>query len=292
MSASTRSKPASATSPATGDAEAPASRDTTEIELEVSRQRAIAWAIGGTIGGILMILKLGRVGVWAGYAVLAWGIVRAVQLALTIIYPPGTIKVSPTEVVLPRGAHRPNPLKLAPKDVTAVYFLRRSVPWNKSSPVLVIEVGDKAHIFPRDRFPLPAYSSSTNPNGGGLSTTCGRPSAPRACSISAALPSALACAKSHGPPCSPGSSSMRGRPTLASPARTPTMPALPTSFSASFHGFCTPTTTSPLWPRASASSPSGGDAAATARYAASSAGTSCGHESIGSTSRLPSRSSP
>lgn len=152
MSASTRSKPASATSPATGDAEAPASRDSTEIELEVSRRRVIAWAIGGTIGGILMILKLGTVGVWGGYAVLAWGIVRAVQLALTMIYPPGTIKVSPTQVVLPRGAHRPNPLVLAPKDVTAVYFLRRSVPWNKSSPVLVIETGDKAHTFPRDWF--------------------------------------------------------------------------------------------------------------------------------------------
>ena len=155
MSASTRSKPASATSPATGDADAPAStgsQATTEIELEVSRQRTIAWAIGGTIGGVLMILKLGTVGVWGGYAVLAWGIVCAVQLALTMIYPPGTIKVSPTEVVLPRGAHRPNPLTLAPKDVTAVYFLRRSVPWNKSSPVLVIETGDKAHIFPRDWF--------------------------------------------------------------------------------------------------------------------------------------------
>ena len=136
-----------------GDAtDAPVARDTTEIELEVSRQRTIAWAIGGTIGGVLMILKLGTVGVWAGYAVLAWGIVRAVQLALTIIYPPGTIKVSPTEVVLPRSVHRPHPLHVAPKDVTAVYFLRRSVPWNKSSPVLVIELGDKAMAFPRDWF--------------------------------------------------------------------------------------------------------------------------------------------
>src|SRR3954469_23214665 len=125
MSSSTRSNPASATSPATGDADAPAAtaRDTTAIELEASRQRPIAWAIGGTIGGVLMILKLGTVGVWAGYAVLAWGIVRAVQLALTIIYPAGTIRVSSNEVVLPRGVHRPNPLKVAPKDVTAVYFL-------------------------------------------------------------------------------------------------------------------------------------------------------------------------
>jgi hypothetical protein len=101
---------------------------------------------------VLMILKLGTVGVWGGYAVLAWGLVRAVQLAMTIIYPPGKIRVSANEVVLPRAAHRPNPLKVAPKDVTAVYFLRRSVPWNKSSPVLVIELGEQAMAFPRDWF--------------------------------------------------------------------------------------------------------------------------------------------
>jgi hypothetical protein len=153
MSILPRFKAASPSSPATGaETDAPAARDTTEIELEVSRQRVIAWAIGGTIGGVLMILKLGTVGVWAGYAVLAWGIVRAVQLALTIIYPPGTIKVTRSEVVLPRAPHRPNPIKVAPKDVTAVYFLRRSVPWNKSSPVLVVELGDKAMAYPRDWF--------------------------------------------------------------------------------------------------------------------------------------------
>lgn len=99
-----------------------------------------------------MILKLGIVGVWAGYAVVGWGLFRAVQLAMTFIYPAGTICVTHSEVVLPRGAHRPNPLELAPKDVTAVYFLRRSVPWNKSSPVLVIELGERALTFPRDWF--------------------------------------------------------------------------------------------------------------------------------------------
>jgi hypothetical protein len=36
--------------------------------------------------------------------------------------------------------------------VTAVYFLRRSVPWNRSAPVLVIELGPKAMAFPRDWF--------------------------------------------------------------------------------------------------------------------------------------------
>jgi hypothetical protein len=36
--------------------------------------------------------------------------------------------------------------------VTASYFLRRSVPWNRASPELVVELGDKAMAIPRDWF--------------------------------------------------------------------------------------------------------------------------------------------
>jgi len=92
------------------------------------------------------------VGVWAGYVLVALGLFRAYQLVMSYRYPAGTIVVSERQVSLPRGLHRPRPLEVAPKDVTAVYFLRRSVPWNRSAPVLVIEVGDKAMTFPRDWF--------------------------------------------------------------------------------------------------------------------------------------------
>src|SRR5437868_931870 len=109
MSTSTKSKSASQSSPATGaETEAAPSRaDAIEIGLEASRQRQIAWAIGGTIGGVLLILKLGTVGVWAGYVVIAIGLYRAWELAQTFLHPAGTIVVSDTEVVLPRGLHRP-----------------------------------------------------------------------------------------------------------------------------------------------------------------------------------------
>src|SRR5213075_2017709 len=99
MSSSTKSKPASASSPATGgetnadkaDAakasktdkseskgkggknESSGRRDVVEVELEHSRQREIAWAICGTIGGILLVFKLGTVGVWGGFALIAYG---------------------------------------------------------------------------------------------------------------------------------------------------------------------------------------------------------------------------
>lgn len=123
-----------------------------EIELEVSRQRAVGWAVFGTLLGGLLIWKLGTVGVWVGIALIAIGAYRAFQLVQTFLYKPGKIVVSEREVVLPRGLCLPRPLVVAPEAVTAVYFLRRSVPWNRSAPVLVIELGPKAMAFPRDWF--------------------------------------------------------------------------------------------------------------------------------------------
>ena len=159
-----RSKPASASSPETGRAkdtketsyrhEDPkrAPLETVEIELEVSRQRWISWTIGGIIGGALLIWKLGTVGVWVGYVLIALGLFRGYQLAMSFLHPPGKFVISEDKVSLPRGVHRPRPLVLEPSAVTAAYFLRRSVPWNRSAPVLVVELGEKAMAFPRDWF--------------------------------------------------------------------------------------------------------------------------------------------
>lgn len=128
------------------------SGEAVEIELEMSRQRQIGWTVFGVIVGSLLIWKLGTVGVWVGVVLVAIGLYRAFQLVQTFLYPPGTIVVTDREVTLPRGLCLPRPLKVAPKDVTAVYFLRRSVPWNRSAPVLVVELGPKAMAFPRDWF--------------------------------------------------------------------------------------------------------------------------------------------
>lgn len=118
----------------------------------MSRQRWIGWTIGGIVGGILLTLKLGTVGVWAGYIVIAIGLFRAYQLVMSFVHPAGKIIVGPKQITLPRGAHRGNPYVLAPSELGAVYFLRRSVPWNRSAPVLVVETGDRALAYPRDWF--------------------------------------------------------------------------------------------------------------------------------------------
>lgn len=154
MSPSTRSKPASPSSPETGRDKSSAApgRGAVEIELEVSRQRWITWTIGGIVGGALLVAKLGTVGVWVGYVLIALGLFRAYQLAMSFRYPAGKFVISEDKVSLPRGAYRPQPIEVEPSAVTASYFLRRSVPWNRSAPVLVIELGDKALAYPRDWF--------------------------------------------------------------------------------------------------------------------------------------------
>jgi hypothetical protein len=161
MSSSTKSKPASQTSPETGaDNKRPfreedperAPIETVEIELEVSRQRWIAWALGGTVGGAMLIWKLGTVGVWAGYVLIALGLFRGFQLVMSFVHKAGTFVITPKTITLPRSAHRPNPLVLEPSAVTAAYLLRRSVPWNRSAPVMIVELGDKAMVYPRDWF--------------------------------------------------------------------------------------------------------------------------------------------
>jgi hypothetical protein len=122
------------------------------IEFEVSRQRSIAWTtIGGVIGGLL-IWKLGTVAVWGGIVLVAFAAYHAWNLAQTLLYAPGTIVVSDREVSLPRGLCMSRPVRVARKDITAAYFLRRSVPWNHAAPVLIIELGTKAMAFPRDWF--------------------------------------------------------------------------------------------------------------------------------------------
>jgi hypothetical protein len=175
-----RSKPVSQSSPETGDArdearehaakdaakdatkDAPAkegaragkgaSASKLSIELEVSRNRYAGWTIFGLVFGALLIWKLGTVGKGVGVVLMVLGALRGWQLIQTFMHAPGTIVVGEDEVVLPRGICVPHPLRVPPKDVTAVYFLRRSVPWNRSAPVLVVELGPRALAFPRDWF--------------------------------------------------------------------------------------------------------------------------------------------
>jgi hypothetical protein len=135
-----------------GDAPVRSRGESVSIELEPSRQRMISWTIFGIIFGALLVWKLGTVAVWAGWVLIAIGLYRAYQLLMSFVHPAGTIEVHADTVSLPVGLHKAKPLTVKLADVTAVYFLRRSVPWNRAAPVLVVELGPRALLYPRDWF--------------------------------------------------------------------------------------------------------------------------------------------
>lgn len=123
-----------------------------EIELEVSRGRWMSWTLGGGAIGGLLIWKLGTLGVWGGVVLVAIAAHHAWRLLQTFLYPPGTIVVSDHEISLPRGPYKPRPVMARRSDITAAYVLRKSVPWNRVPPVLIVELGATAMVFPRDWF--------------------------------------------------------------------------------------------------------------------------------------------
>lgn len=129
-----------------------ASGETVTVQLEAPRRRLINWAIFGIGFGAVIVWKLGTVGVWTGWVLIALGVYRAYLLAMTLIYPAGTIEIRDNKIVLPRRIHRPHPLVVEPGAIAAVYFLRRSVPWNRAAPVLVVELESRALLYPRDWF--------------------------------------------------------------------------------------------------------------------------------------------
>jgi hypothetical protein len=118
----------------------------------VSRGRTAGWAAFGILFGALLAWKLGTVAGWVGIVLITIGVFRLWEVAQSFLNPPGTILVTDTQVTLPRGLSLGKPLQIAPSDITAVYFLRRSVPWNRSAPVLVVELGAQAVAYPRDWF--------------------------------------------------------------------------------------------------------------------------------------------
>lgn len=146
MSTSTKSEAASPDSPPSGSPTAVA------VDFEVYRGSWIGWLVIGAVLGVLLLLNLGTIGRWMGVLLLLYAVWNGVKLAQSLLHKPGTIEVSADRIVVPRGLCRGNPLVLKPADVSAAYFLRNSVPWNRSAPLLIIEAQQEAHSFPRDWF--------------------------------------------------------------------------------------------------------------------------------------------
>jgi hypothetical protein len=129
-----------------------ASGERLEIGLEHARWRHLSWVIAGIIGGAILIWKMGTVAQWVGVGLIGLGIWSAIGFVRTMLFEAGTIVVDGAKVVLPRGVCRGKPDEIDRTSVKHAYLLRRAVPWTRAAPVLVIEAGDRAYLFPRDWF--------------------------------------------------------------------------------------------------------------------------------------------
>ena len=145
-----------------------------DITLESSVQGMAAWTVFELGFGALLIWSLGTVGAWVGVVMIVHGAFRLAELISLLAGSPGRLVVGDRVVRLPRGRTAARSFEVAPADVTAAYFLRRSVPWNHAAPVLVVELGHHALTYPRDwfgseadqRHAIHALLSGIAPSGG------------------------------------------------------------------------------------------------------------------------------
>ena len=122
------------------------------ITLEHARTRHLGWAAFGLLVGALIITRLDVVGQAIGVLIVLAAAHSSYQFARTLRFPPGTIEIDRERAVLPRGLCRGNPVTLPLADVRHAYLLRRAVPWTQTGPLLVIEAGEHAYVYPRDWF--------------------------------------------------------------------------------------------------------------------------------------------
>ncbi len=107
--------------------------------------------IGGIVGA-LFVNSLGTLGKGVGLVLIALGAWSLFQFIRTLLHPPGALVIDAETVELPRGVCRGTPSTVARSQVTSAYFLRRAVPWTQAAPVLVVEAGGRAFLYPRDWF--------------------------------------------------------------------------------------------------------------------------------------------
>ncbi len=122
------------------------------VYLASDRGRRASWMVGGCVIGALLLWKFGTVAAGLGVVLMVIGLYHTWFFVQSLLHEPGAVVVDARQIALPRGLCRGEPERIASSTLGAAYFLRQAVPWNKSAPVLVIEAGARAFVFPRDWF--------------------------------------------------------------------------------------------------------------------------------------------
>jgi hypothetical protein len=123
-----------------------------EVHLEHARWRHFGWGLFAIAAGGLLISIFGVVAKVLGALFLLLAAWSAYGFVRTLIYRPGRIVVDGGKVILPRTLCGGVEHSFDIAEVRHAFFLRRAVPWTKASPLLVVEVGDRAFTYARDWF--------------------------------------------------------------------------------------------------------------------------------------------
>ncbi|HUH03321.1 MAG TPA: hypothetical protein VML75_15090 [Kofleriaceae bacterium] len=123
-----------------------------EITLVHARNTHLGWTVISLVIGVLLVWKLAIVGQVLGVLFLVFAAFAGRRFVMTLINPPGTIKIENDKVELPLGLCRGRVNELTYDQIQHVFFLRRAVPWTRAGPVLVVETGELAFTYPRDWF--------------------------------------------------------------------------------------------------------------------------------------------
>lgn len=126
--------------------------DRFQVAFEHGRWRHFGWLVAGLLAGGFLLVKLGTVGKAVGVALILIGILNGVRFARTLMHPAGSIEVDEEGVALPDGLCRKGSCRVGYGGIRHAFFLRRSVPWTLTGPVLVIETEDRVFRYPRDWF--------------------------------------------------------------------------------------------------------------------------------------------
>ena len=126
-----------------------------EVVFDSQRTRHLIWALVHLTVGTLLIAILGTVAKAVGIVFLALGLLRALKFVLRIGGPEASITIGEDSVALPKKLinRRADRKRFETDEIANVFYLRRSVPWFRISPVLVIEACDGSVFrYPRDWF--------------------------------------------------------------------------------------------------------------------------------------------
>src|SRR5690606_21597934 len=99
-----------------------------------------------------LILQLGAVGKALGAVLALIGVIATGRFARTLLHPAGTIEIRADPAVLPAGLCRGEAPAVQYDEIRPVFLLRRSLPWTRTGPVLVVETDERAFADPRDWF--------------------------------------------------------------------------------------------------------------------------------------------